>query len=84
MHRPRSEGCKSRERNGVFPLDCGLRRNDECILPGNDLFRTIVGVRENDAAMRLDTLLLLLLDPRQEYSFGTCLCSRNTHMIGAA
>jgi hypothetical protein len=30
MHRPRSEGCKSRERGyGVFPLDCGLRRNDD-------------------------------------------------------
>ena len=33
MHRLRSEGCKSRERGyGVFPLDCGLRHNGECIL----------------------------------------------------
>jgi hypothetical protein len=29
---------------GVFPLDCGLRRNDEYILPGNDLSRTAVGL----------------------------------------
>jgi hypothetical protein len=37
------------ERNyGKFPLDCGLRRNDECILPGNDLSRTVVDIRRND------------------------------------
>ena len=51
MHRPRSEGCKSRERSyEVFPLDCGLRRNDECILIGNDLSRTVLGISRNDVA----------------------------------